>query len=182
MRQKRSWHILGLKNCFTPPPLQNCCFLSHPIFPLVMGFTPAATDAVGVCVRLRAAFADKQRWAKQYIRTLYLACSLSNLSKKQGPRKAVGCFRMKESYLSPLLNAWALDKNIIKWKELLLVLRFLQGISRPMISLMGEETMMILLYERRKATISTWSEIQGVLSKDAFAEVSCCAEPRALSY
>lgn len=89
---------------------------------------------------------------------------------------------MKKSYLSPFLNAWALDKNIIKWNELLLVSRFLQGISRPMISLTGEETLMILLYERRKAMTSTWSEIQRVLSKDAFAEVSCCAEPRALSY
>lgn len=44
---------------------------------------------------------------------------------------------MKESYLSPLLNAWALDKNIIKWKELVLVSRFLQGFSRPMISSYG---------------------------------------------
>lgn len=100
--------------------------------------------------------------------------------KKQEPRKAVGCFRMKESYLSILLNAWAPNKNIIKWKQLVLVSRSRQGISQPTFSLMGEETMMLFLNDRRKAAISAWSEILGALSKDAFTEMSCCAEPRAL--
>lgn len=48
MRQKRSWHILGLKNCFIPPPKTSASY--HTIFFICHGLHPCSNwRSGGLC-------------------------------------------------------------------------------------------------------------------------------------